>query len=148
MKKFVIEKIYDILFTIEILLITIYSVSDKQIMIKYIKILGIIIVYILPFIMIIRFLINPQSGQGFATWRSAGSSKTLNCVVMSDLILYAISKKHWNAYKLIGTGIIIIISLILIHYYLRDKIEKEEKQNFQLVASMYFGFMFNFLNFI
>ena len=53
-------------------------------MIKYIKILGIIIVYILPFIMIIRFLINPQSGQGFATWRSTGSSKTLNCVVMSD----------------------------------------------------------------
>lgn len=148
MKKFVIEKIYNILCIIEIILITIYSISDKQIMVEYIKILGIIIIYILPIIMIIKFLVNPQSGEGFSSWRSDGSSKTVNCILISDLILYVISKKYWNVYKLIGTGVIVITSIVLIHYYLKGKIEKDEKQNFQLVASMYFGFVFYFLNFI
>lgn len=99
--------------------------------------------WILPIIIISRFLINPIDDYGFGGPYSKKSISTI-CVLIANIYLGAFSEMNMSR-NIIGIGLILmIIIFICSHCYLKNKVSKVSRVSFEIMVSMY-GFFFLFL---
>lgn len=104
--------------------------------------------WILPIIIIGRFLINPRDDYGFGGPYSKKSISTI-CIVIAEVCLVAFSEISIAESNLIRIGLLLaVIIFIFSHFYLKNKVSSETKFTFELVVSMYSVFFFFLLDYL
>ena len=99
--------------------------------------------WILPIIIISRFLINPVDHYGFGGPYSKKSISTI-CVLIANICLGAFSEINMNRNTIVIGLALMIIIFIFSHCYLKNKVSKVVRVSFEIMVSMY-GFFFLFL---
>lgn len=112
-------------------------------MITIVKLWMIWTFWILPIIIISRFLINPVDHYGFGGPYSKKSISTI-CVLIANICLGAFSEINMNRNTIVIGLALMIIIFIFSHCYLKNKVSKVVRVSFEIMVSMY-GFFFLFL---
>jgi len=122
-----------------------FSVNQNNtfIMITIAKLWMIWTFWILPIIIISRFLINPVDHYGFGGPYSKKSISTI-CVLIANICLGAFSEINMNRNTIVIGLALMIIIFIFSHCYLKNKVSKVVRVSFEIMVSMY-GFFFLFL---
>ena len=122
-----------------------FSVNQNNtfIMITIAKLWMIWTFWILPIIIISRFLINPVDHYGFGGPYSKKSISTI-CVLIANICLGAFSEINMNRNTIVIGLALMIIIFIFSHCYLKNKVSKVVRVSFEIMVSMY-GFFFVFL---
>ena len=100
--------------------------------------------WILPIIIIGRFLRNPSDDYGFGMRRYEKGISTL-CIAIANIYLIACSELDSGSKNFTDIGMLVaVILLIFSHFYLKNKVSKTIRCSFELVTVIY-GFFFLFL---
>lgn len=150
MKKYTIEKLdmATLIFGVILLLI------DAKKSIPFFEIWGGMILFlalcVFPWILIVRFLMDPKEGKGFAANRSENGS-TEFCIAIGAIGLLEILRVQGSIWNLAVAAIIFVVCLEVLNRYLWNKMSgifidenvKERKNGAQVIISLYFAFFLN-----
>lgn len=150
MKKYTIEKLdmATLIFGVILLLI------DAKKSIPFVEIWEGMILFlafcVFPWILIVRFLMDPKEGKGFAANRSENGS-TEFCIAIGAIGLLEILRVQGSIWNLAVAAIIFVVCLEVLNRYLWNKMSrifidenvKERKNGAQVIISLYFAFFLN-----
>lgn len=99
--------------------------------------------WILPIIIIVRFLINPMDDYGFGGPHSKKSISTI-CILIADIFLETFSEINIDKNPIRIGFLLAMIIFIFSHRYLKNKVSMVTRCCFELMVSLY-GVFFLFL---
>lgn len=99
--------------------------------------------WVLPMMIIVRFLINPTDDYGFGGPYSSKCISTI-CILIADIFLETFSEINIGKNPIRIGLLFAIIIFIFSHCYLKDKVSRVTRYSFELMVSLY-GIFFLFL---
>lgn len=118
--------------------------NSSDIMINITKIWMIWNFWVLPIIIIGRFLVNPSDDYGFGI-RGSEKGISATCISIASICLAIFSELDIENNDFTDIGILLaVILFVFSHFYLKNKVSKKIRRSFEWVIVIY-GFFFLFL---
>ena len=105
-----------------------------------VKVWMVCIFWILPMVIIGRFLKNPTDDYGFG---GPGDEKMIStgCILIADLCLEAFGIANTSISPMYINALMAVMVLIFSHWYLKNKVSRDTRIYFEVMVGMY-GFLF------